>query len=1312
MKSTHLASLVSAFLLMSAALTAQTVSNHDVVPLKPWPVPLYWQPTYVERQVAAMSTNSLLLSNAVSDATSSVNPLTFVAITPCRVVDTRSSQPFTGAFGPPSLLGSASRTFPIQSNTTCTIPSAAQAYSFNLSVVPASSVGFITAYPTGQTQPLAATLVWQPNVIVSNAAIVAAGTVGSIDIYANQPTDLVIDINGYYVPQSALTSVTVSQGSASAAALSFSGDPGTGIFSPGTGILNLDAGGTSGFSLDSSGNVTVAGNIHASGSISTGSAILNVDGNANSIMVDNSKPTVPAGNNPCCQIYLVGDDVDPPAQPVSQVQVGIATRYIPPDSKLRVFDPALPAVEVSGNVPLPGSPTATARGQFAVATTSGNYSNISNPGDVVLRADADKTMSPTAIATHDLILASRSLTTNAGGAMRFTTGTTTNEFERMTILQGGNVGVGTNTPSTTAPHALPAPEPVLDVNGQVRVEDLAPSPAASLVTATSLGVLGSIPLAPSTPNYVLFGNGTFGPVSSSNGLNNPCSLVNYIPKWNGSATVGCSGIDDLGTNSSLGNVGVHVGTAPLEALDVNGQTNSGINTTDTRRSYMIGRSPVLSINPGSSNDLWVGAGTGSGGTNNTMVGENAGSKNASTDSYNTCVGALACENANGSSGNSVFGYNAGVSIVAAGPLAPITGIGGSSFFGFKAGMNNTSGFNNTFLGYNAGMSNTSADGSTTFGQENTFVGYNSGANSKTSQGNTFVGSNSGVASGGVNPNDCCNTFVGKNSGLHSTASNNAFVGYRSGETTTSAGDDTYIGFRSGLSNVTGIYNTFLGSSTRQSTQGSSNIFVGVGAGANIANTSNNILIGHPGNVGDANTIRIGAQPSDGFFVNSQSQVFIDPILLNPTVFSPGAVSAVTIDTKGKLGFTAGGGGGGNVSTAISNCLSVSPINYLTKWTSATTVDCSHILESMGPSYTVGIGPKFFPPSAPFATRQLQVDGDIDINVTGTNHYQITGNTVLSIDGTNNLFAGVNAGPNSFGPNTVPPGEYNTFSGYMSGNGALGPTNYNTFLGAEAGQIYNATSTSTCQPFCGFNTSVGALASSSHMTGEGNVFLGYLAGRSFASGSNNTFLGEQTGNNTASGDFNIYIGQQAGSTSSSPVPESNTIRIGRPNIYTDAYVQGIFSSAPGQSANQEVCVDSAGKLWGTTGTCATSSRRFKEQIADMGDSSSKLFELRPVTFVYKPRYDDGSHLRQYGLIAEEVAKVYPDMVVYDKDGQPYTVKYQMLAPMLLNELQKQNTQLQNQAEAIQAQQEQNQRLEDRLTALEALLSAKAPAVGRR
>jgi hypothetical protein len=112
------------------------------------------------------------------------------------------------------------------------------------------------------------------------------------------------------------------------------------------------------------------------------------------------------------------------------------------------------------------------------------------------------------------------------------------------------------------------------------------------------------------------------------------------------------------------------------------------------------------------------------------------------------------------------------------------------------------------------------------------------------------------------------------------------------------------------------------------------------------------------------------------------------------------------------------------------------------------------------------------------------------------------------------------------------------------------------------------------------------------------------------------------------------------------------------------------------------IDSNGQL-GTV----SSSRRFKEDIQDMGDASSGLMRLRPVTFRYKKPFADGSMPIEYGLIAEEVADVYPDLVAHSADGQIETVKYQVLDSMLLNEVQKQ-------AELIRS-------LEERLAALEAL-----------
>jgi len=107
----------------------------------------------------------------------------------------------------------------------------------------------------------------------------------------------------------------------------------------------------------------------------------------------------------------------------------------------------------------------------------------------------------------------------------------------------------------------------------------------------------------------------------------------------------------------------------------------------------------------------------------------------------------------------------------------------------------------------------------------------------------------------------------------------------------------------------------------------------------------------------------------------------------------------------------------------------------------------------------------------------------------------------------------------------------------------------------------------------------------------------------------------------------------------------------------------------------------------------SSRRYKEDINDMADASDGLMQLRPVTFRYRKPYEDGSKPIQYGLIAEEVAEVYPDLVARSADRQVESVRYQLLDLMLLNELQKQHV-------TIAAQKEQIHSLEERLTRIEA------------
>jgi hypothetical protein len=168
---------------VSLVLSAQVGRQRDPLPL----------------QIPAPGRALVATPADVTDSSLSDTPLVFVAMLPCRVVDTRTGDGFTGAFGPPSLVGGVSRTFPILSSNTCTIPDVAQAYSLDIAVLPPGPLAYVTAYPTGQPTPVAAFAVESPlGTLASSAGIIPAGSNGSIDVYASNPTDLVVDIDGYY----------------------------------------------------------------------------------------------------------------------------------------------------------------------------------------------------------------------------------------------------------------------------------------------------------------------------------------------------------------------------------------------------------------------------------------------------------------------------------------------------------------------------------------------------------------------------------------------------------------------------------------------------------------------------------------------------------------------------------------------------------------------------------------------------------------------------------------------------------------------------------------------------------------------------------------------------------------------------------------------------------------------------------------------------------------------------------------------------------------------------------------------------------
>src|SRR5882762_1811928 len=220
-----------------------------------------------------------------------------------------------------------------------------------------------------------------------------------------------------------------------------------------------------------------------------------------------------------------------------------------------------------------------------------------------------------------------------------------------------------------------------------------------------------------------------------------------------------------------------------------------------------------------------------------------------------------------------------------------------------------------------------------------------------------------------------------------------------------------------------------------------------------------------------------------------------------------------------------------------------------------------------------------------------------------------------------------------------------------------------------------------------NTASGASALTNNTAGSNNAATGANALFSNTTGQNNTACGTFALGNNTTGSVNIGIGNSAGidlTTGSNNIDignlgvaaEANTIRIGTDGVQTRTFITGIRGVTTGSTTGVAVLIDTNGQL-GTV----SSSRRVKDDIADMGEASSALMKLRPVTFHYKSDKNPKGRTLQYGLVAEEVAKAAPGLVARSADGKIETVYYQFLAPMLLNEYQKQQRTIAAQAVRI-------------------------------
>ena len=297
-------------------------------------------------------------------------------------------------------------------------------------------------------------------------------------------------------------------------------------------------------------------------------------------------------------------------------------------------------------------------------------------------------------------------------------------------------------------------------------------------------------------------------------------------------------------------------------------------------------------------------------------------------------------------------------------------------------------------------------------------------------------------------------------------------------------------------------------------------------------------------------------------------------------------------------------------------------------------------------------------------------------------------------------------------NTV--GDHNTAFGYKalhsnsdgSSNIAFGAQalasnggDGNTAFGADA-LFANTTSNNTALGHKALfaNTSgyslvaVGTSALDANTEGASNTALGASALGALTTGDRNTALGAKAGDNVTTGTDNIFIGYDAGATN-----ESHTIRIGTSGTFEPdrAFIGGVRGRTTVNADAIAVVIDSAGQL-GTV----SSSESVKQNIQPIGELSKRLLDLQPVAFRYRNHAERNPQAAvQFGLLAEQVAAVFPELVVHDDEGRPQTVKYRLLSTLLLNEINEAERELARRKARLHQDQERLEAILQRLEALE-------------
>jgi hypothetical protein len=635
--------------------------------------------------------------------------------------------------------------------------------------------------------------------------------------------------------------------------------------------------------------------------------------------------------------------------------------------------------------------------------------------------------------------------------------------------------------------------------------------------------------------------------------------------------------------------------------------------------------------------------------------------------------------ADGVLGNFFAGLNAGNLATRGGQN---TALGNSALY------NNTTGFQNTAIGEAALYSNESGDGNTATGFE--ALAYNTTGNGNVAEGFQALGNSTNdtglVAIGfqALQNDNAVNTNGLTFGGLgHNTA-----IGYQALQADTTGAGNTAVGFQALMLSTNGNFNTAIGDYVLyDNTSGSSNTATGKDALYYNTTGSDNTAVG----VGALESVTTGSyNTATGFEALSVDNVAGYTTGSGNTADGAYAMFSDTTGTQntatGQTALYSNGSGDGNTATGFGALASNTTGNG----------NVAEGFQALGNSTNdtglVAVG-----------FQALQNDNAVNTNgltFGGLGHNTAVGYQALQADttGAGNTAVGFQALMLSTN------GNFNTAIGdyvlYENTSGSSNTANgkdalyYNTTGSDNTGLGVAALESVTTGSY---NTATGFKALSvdnlpGFTTGSGNTADGAYAMFSATTGSNNIALGFGAASNMTVGSYNIEIGNLG-----SPA-DNDTILIGTQGIQTNTVIAGIYGSTA--AAGAPVYVTSAGTL----GTL-TSSARFKEDIRSMNDASDVLLSLRPVTFHYKPGLDPKA-TPQFGLVAEEVDQVDPDLVLRDPQHQIYTVRYEAVNAMLLNEFLKQHRKVEEQNTEIQSLKQQNDSLADRLNKLEAMVEQMA------